>query len=213
MPEKPEGQTPEPQDDPKAPEGKTEPKAPEVDVEELRAQVKKEIEAEVSKRLKELLGVETFEDLERKILEEEGKFQELAEQAKREAEEWRARYQETLKRSQITALAAKLGAVDPEVVLALVSDKAEVTEDGRVLIDGKPAEEALRELLSKKPYLAKASETVGSGTPSGAGADKFAQVKSYEDLLQDSKLMAEFMKERPEEYRKLREEYFAKKLA
>ena len=218
MPEK--DQTQEPQGtEPQAgatPQGGTEPQGgakPEVDIEAIRAEVRKELESQVASRLKELVGVESLEELERKILEEEGKFQELAEQAQKEAEAWRARYQETLKRSEITAVAARLGAVDPEVVLALVAPKAEVTDDGKVLIDGKPAEEALKALLAEKPYLVKASETTGSGAPGAAQADKFAGVKSYEDLLKDSKLLAEFMKERPEEYRKLREDYFASKLA
>ena len=107
-------------------------------------------------------------------------------------------------------MASRLGAVDPKVVLALVAPKAEVTEEGKVLIEGKHAEEAIKALLSEKPYLAKASETSGSGTP-GTQADKFAGVKSYEDLLKDSNLLAEFKKERPEEYKRLREEYFARK--
>ena len=217
MPDKDQAQTQEPQGG-EQPQGGVEPQPqpqpkPEVDIEAIKAQVRKEIEAHISSRLKELVGVESLEDLERKILEEEGKFQELAEQAKKEADTWRTRYQETLKRAEITTLASKLGAVDPEVVLALVAQRAEVTEDGKVLIEGKPAEEALKALLSEKPYLVKASETTGSGTPGTTETDKFAGVKTYEDLLKDSKLLAEFMKERPEEYRKLREEYFASKLA
>jgi len=190
MPEKPEVNTPEgkePEAKGAEPQGGAEPKggteAPEVDLEAIRAEVRKEIEAKVAARLKELVGVESLEDLERKILEEEGRWQDLAERAKREAEQWRTRYQETLKRSEITALAARLGAVDPEVVLALVAPKAEVTDDGRVLIDGKPAEEAIKGLLSEKPYLAKASESAGSGTPAGQPNETEALKKQLEEAI------------------------------
>ena len=219
MPEKPENtmppegtqeERPEKIETPEAVSGKST-ETPEVDLEALRAQVRKEVEAEFSKRLKEIVGVETVEELERKVLEEEGKWQELAERHKQEAENYRRLYEETVKRAAITAAAARLNAVDPEVVLALVAERAEV-RDGKVFINNKDVETALRELFAEKPYLVKAAPA-GSGSPPEGSGDKFANVKSFEDLLKDSRLLAEFMRERPEEYQKLREEYFAAKIA
>ena len=180
-----------------------------VDVEALKAQVRKEVEAEIAKRLKELMGVDSIEELERKVLEEEGKWQELAEKHMKEAENYRRLYEETVKRAEIVSAATRLNAIDPEAVYALVKEQAEV-RDGKVFINNKNIETALKEIFSAKPYLVKAGAS-GSGTHEKSD-DKFANVKSYEDLLKDSKLLAEYMKERPEEYKKLREEYFAKKL-
>ena len=214
MSEKPENTTPSegtqkerPERTETPPEGK--PETPPVDLEAVRAQVRKEVEAEIAKKLKKITGVESIEELERKVLEEEGKWQELAERHKQEAESYRRLYEDTVKRAEITAAAVRLNAVDPEAVLALVAERAEV-RDGKVFINDKDVETALRELLAEKPYLVKAAPA-GSGTPAQGSGDKFAGVKSYEDLLRDSRLLAEYMRERPEEYRKLREEYFAGK--
>jgi len=220
MPEK--TQTPE-QTPEKAPEtqNQTQTQEPEVkrekegagtpiDVEALKAQVRKEVEAEIAKRLKDLVGVESIEELEKRVLEEEGKWQELAEKHMKEAENYRRLYEETVKRAEIVSAAMKLNAVDPEAVYMLLKEQAEV-RNGKVYINNKNVETALKELFSAKPYLVKAGGA-GSGTPGVTEGNKFANVKSYEDLLQDSKLLMEFMKERPEEYKKLREEYFAKKL-
>jgi hypothetical protein len=47
-------------------------------------------------------------------------------------------------------------------VVLLAKEKAEV-KDGKVFIDGKPAEEFLKELKERKPYLFRASDKEGSG--------------------------------------------------
>ncbi len=65
-------------------------------------------------------------------------------------------------RSSITSAAASLGVIDPDVVFLLAKEKAEV-KDGKVLIDGKPTEDFLKELKEKKPYLFRASDKEGSG--------------------------------------------------
>jgi len=65
-------------------------------------------------------------------------------------------------RASIVASATKLGVIDPDVVVLLAKEKAEV-KDGKVFIDGKPAEEFLKELKERKPYLFRASDKEGSG--------------------------------------------------
>jgi len=213
-PEQTQGKAPETQNQTQTQEPEAKPQnegaGTPVDVEALKAQVRKEVEAEIAKRLKELVGVESIEEFEKRVLEEEGKWQELAEKHMKEAENYRRLYEETVKRAEIVSAATRLNAIDPEAVYALVKEQAEV-RDGKVYINNKNIETALKELFSAKPYLVKAG-TSGSGTTEKGTGDKFANVKSYEDLLQDSKLLMEFMKERPEEYKKLREEYFAKKV-
>jgi len=65
-------------------------------------------------------------------------------------------------RASIVASATKLGVIDPDVVVLLAKEKADV-KDGKVFIDGKPVEEFLKELKEKKPYLFRASDKEGSG--------------------------------------------------
>ena len=59
--------------------------------------------------------------------------------------------------------ANKMGVIDPELVMFMAKEKAQV-KDGKVLVDGKPVEEFLKELKEKRPHLFKASEGEGSGT-------------------------------------------------
>ena len=66
----------------------------------------------------------------------------------------------------LTKLAAEKGVLDPEVFLAIVSGKAELTEDGKVVIEGKDPAEFIESLKESKPFLFKASEKEGSGAGS-----------------------------------------------
>ena len=65
-------------------------------------------------------------------------------------------------RASIVASATKLGVIDPDMVVLLAKEKAEV-KDGKVLVDGKTVEEFLSELKEQKPYLFRASDKEGSG--------------------------------------------------
>jgi flagellar motor protein MotB len=88
----------------------------------------------------------------------------------KELETFKQKYYEEKVRNAI--LSAAKEAVDPEAVFIFLSKKAEVSEDGRVLIDGKPVEEAVKELLEKKPYLRKVEKRKGSNPPPVAGEPK-----------------------------------------
>jgi len=115
-----------------------------------------DIEAEVQKRLDEFakaMGFESAEDMQMKILEREGRYEEIKEKLQKEAQEWRQKYQEAVLRSEITLKATQAGIVDTELLMTLVRDKAQITENGQVLVNGKPLEEFLNELREKKPYL------------------------------------------------------------
>jgi len=115
-----------------------------------------DIESEVRKRLDEFaksLGFENADDMQMKILEEAGRYEELKEKLQKEAQMWRQKYQEAILRSEITTKATQMGVVDTELLMTLVRDKAQITESGQVLVNGKPLEEFLNELREKKPYL------------------------------------------------------------
>ena len=134
--------------------------------------IEAKIQEELDKRAREL-GFESWDDLQAQHLERMGKYEELlektkekysreAQKAREEAERYRKLYEETVLRTEIKTKAVQMGAADPEVVYELLSKKAKV-ENGKVLVDGKPVEEALKELFEKKPYLVKASQRQGSG--------------------------------------------------
>jgi len=157
------GDNPEPEN---SPQPKPEPQNTEPTDVEAR------IQEELDRRAKEL-GFESWDDLQSKHLERLGRYEEIiektkekyskeAQKAREEAERYRKMYEETILRSEIKAKASALGAVDPDVVYELLSKRAEV-KDGKVLIEGKDVEEALKELFEQKPYLVRASGREGSG--------------------------------------------------
>jgi hypothetical protein len=86
-------------------------------------------------------------------LEQSGRYEEAKEKLQKEAEEWRRKYQETVLRYEIATKAQKAGVVDTKLLMTLVSDKAKITENGEVLVDGKHLKDFLNKLKEKKPYL------------------------------------------------------------
>ena len=143
------------------PEPKNEPNnqpAP-VDPEKLLAEKLKELgfnSIEELKALKEKAEKASKESPEDKSLKEE--FEKLQSQLN----QLQTAYKTEKVRASIIASATKLGVIDPEMVVLLAKEKAEIT-DGKVLVDGKPVEEFLKELKEQKPYLFKASDKEGSG--------------------------------------------------
>lgn len=119
---------------------------------------------ERAKRAKEL--EQQIHEAEEKKLEENKKFQELAEKRKVEAEDWKSKYQRSTIDSYIQAEASKLGVVDLDVVTKLV-DRSTITlsETGQVI----GAIEAVKQLVEAKPYLLgkQQSKIIGSGTQPG----------------------------------------------
>lgn len=110
-----------------------------------------------------------IEELEKKLQElsqkpETQENQEKKEEVEKQIQELmrfkQAYFEEKLKNEIFTK--AK-DAVDPEILYELLKPKAQFTEDGKILVNGKPVEEAIKELLNKKPYLKKVSQRTGSG--------------------------------------------------
>ena len=135
------------------------------------SQVLKKIE-ELEKKIENLQNPKTKEEKQEKD-ELEKKLAEL--------EKFKTAYYQEKIRNAIL-LNAK-DAVDPEVVYDLLKDKAQVTEDGNVLVNGKPVEEAIQELLNKKPYLKKVSQKTGSGAKPKTEEPK--QEKSFRDVIRE----------------------------
>lgn len=99
---------------------------------------------------------------EQKALEEQGKFKELADQREAEANDWKSKYESSIKNNAIIVAANKLGAHDASTVAKLV-DSAAITlnEDGTA----SGVDEAVAALQTANPYLFK----TGSATKIGGG--------------------------------------------
>ena len=85
----------------------------------------------------------------------------------------------------LTKVAAEKGVLDPEVFLALTQGKAELTEDGKVVIEGKDPAEFVESLKEQKPFLFKASDKQGSGAGSNPApaSEKEELLKNYEEAI------------------------------
>jgi hypothetical protein len=139
-------------------------------VEEIRAQAA----AEFAAGLKAATGHGSLSELaaarqaaEAEKLKAQGEFQKLAEQASAERDAYRAQFEAAQVRGAV--LAAASGAIDSEVVHALLAGSAQVAPDGAVTIGGKSAAEAVAQLLKDKPYLARPVAGQGSGAGAAAG--------------------------------------------
>lgn len=103
------------------------------------------------------------DEAERKQLEEQGKWQELANQNAEKA----TKFQTAAINAKIEAVAATNGSVDPAAVAQLL-DKSGITIDDSMTVSG--VEDAIAALKESKPYLFnndKPSQRVGSGTNPG----------------------------------------------
>jgi hypothetical protein len=75
-----------------------------------------------------------------------------------------------LVRSEVVRVAERVGAIDPDTVLALVADQFTVADDGRVVVSRDPRqsiEDHLRSYLAAKPFLLRPLAPAG-GSPAAA---------------------------------------------
>lgn len=156
--------------------------------------------AEFAKQLKELTGHDDLKAFQEAQFKSQNRVQELYDAEKAASLQLKAKYEQ----AQIgnALLAAAGDAVDSETVLALLGGKAEVGADGAVKIGGKPAAEAVKELLEKKPFLAKPAGGAGGGAPAngGGGAAKNPWSKDSFNLTEQARLF----RENPQEAARLR---------
>lgn len=139
-------------------------------------------------------------EAEKKALEEQGKWKELAEKREQEANAAKQQAKDLALKNTIQAEAAKLGIVDVEAAAVLI-DKTGVTvaDDGTVT----GAAEALTKLLEAKPYLKGTPQQQPVGSPSnpnptqtegGAKSFKLSQIQDHEFYKKNEKEIAEAFK-------------------
>jgi len=138
------------------------------DISEILAQ-------ELDKRARDL-GYKDWEDMQAKLLEEQGRFYELLEKTKKEAEEKTKKLLEELERErkeklelltslEIKKLLSQREVVDVEKAFKLLRAEGQMeVKDGKVFINGEPAEKFLEKFLQENAFLLKVK-----GQGSGAG--------------------------------------------
>lgn len=132
-------------------------------------------------------------EAEKKVLEEQGKWKELAEKREKEVADMKAARTADAKREAIKEAARSLGAQNVDTVAKLIDgDKITVGEDGTV--DAASVKTLIEGLKTDQPYLFGASQqqnagNAGGGAPaggSGGGTQTF-----YRSQLSDSKFYSE----------------------
>lgn len=133
------------------------------------------------------------------------------------------------KRSAITQAAAGIsfvpGAMDD--VLAIMQGRVQETDEGlRVEVTEKLAtgeavkvrigvDEAMKRLAKEKPWLVQATVKPGAGMNGSGGRVDITENLSYDELIKprNAEMLGEFQKKFPEQFAKLAEENFEKRLA
>lgn len=162
---------------------------PVVDVQSQINQALQAQQAEFAEQLKAATGHSDIKALTDEQLKHQGKLQELVDSKTAEANGYRAKFEQTQIANAL--LYASQDAVDSVVISELLAGKAVVDEKGTVTIGGKTASEAVKQLLSDKPFLAKAQGGPGSGTPSQvttANGEKNPWSKNHFNLTEQSRI-------------------------
>lgn len=144
------------------------PPAPPVDVDAIKQAALAEAQASFAAQLKEQTGFASFDELKADRLKKDGDLAGLAEQRKAEADQYKARFEQASISNAL--LGASADAVDPALIADLLAGKAVCDADGKVTVDGKPVDVAVKALLADKPYLAKATSATGSGAAQQTGS-------------------------------------------
>ena len=161
------------------------PPPPAIDVQAQITQALAAQQAAHAQELKEATGHESLAALKEQQLKDQGKLQELLDVKAAEALQFKGKYEQT----QITnaLLTAADNALDAELISALLFNNAVVDGNGVVTIGGKPVKEAVTELLTAKPFLAKPQGGTGSGsanTPvAPTTANDYATAAKNRDVL------------------------------
>lgn len=175
-----------PETPPPASENTPAPATPAVDIDALVNTALAKQSAEFAAQLEQATGHKDLKAFQESKLKEQGEFQKIAENKTTEAEQYKARFEQSA--IQNALLSASTDALDVDVIAALLQSKATVDANGVVLIDGKPPKDAVAALLTAKPYLAAARGGQGSGTPSStaanpSAADAYALAAKSGDVL------------------------------
>lgn len=118
-------------------------------------------EAALRAELKEITGFSSLAEFKEAQLAEQGKTQELLDSKSSELTAVKKRFHNSQINSAL--LTASAAAIDPGTVVDLLHAKSVCDDDGNVTVNGKTPEQAVKELLDAKPFLAKANGSTGSG--------------------------------------------------
>lgn len=154
--------------------------APAVDVQAQINQALTKQQEQFNGQFKEVTGHSDLKAFTEAQLKQQGKLQELADTNKAEAQTYRTKFEQAAISNAL--LASSGDAFDPGVIKDLLSGKAVVDDSGAVTIDGKPVADAVKQLLTEKPFLAKAEGGTGSGAPQNAGGGKQVSRAEFERM-------------------------------
>lgn len=131
----------------------------------------------------------TQEEADKKKLEDEGKFKELAEKESARAKELEGQITQGKIDNAVIIAAGKAGVADTEAALKLLDrSKIEVEKDGTV----KGVEDAVKSLVEAKPYLIDQSNPARVGSPTNPGSPGTEGVKKFKhSQLLDPKFFTE----------------------
>jgi len=151
-------------------------------LDDIKSLAHKQAELSFNAKLRDVMGVDSLDKLaelkkldEEKKMLEKGEFEKLSSQIKEDSQAWKNKYTNAVVEQSIIRASSELNALDSDIVLALVRDKAVVDEKGSVTIDNKSASDYIKELLGAKPYLVKPTGNSGSGSSAGTALDDKAK--------------------------------------
>lgn len=107
-------------------------------------------------------------EAEKKKLEEQGQFKELATKAGTERDEYKAKYEQTVKYNAFIASAIKAGVTLVEDAWKL-ADVSKLTLDANGTVTG--ADDVVKELVTGRPFLAGKAPAPKTGAPSNPSKD------------------------------------------
>lgn len=115
------------------------------------------------KKFKDATGFDSLEAFNENRLKEQGKLQELIDVKAKAADQYKAKFENSQIKTALLSAAAD--AIDPSDIIGLLTGNAACDENGNVTINGKSAADAVKQLLTDKPHLARPQGGTGSGAP------------------------------------------------
>ena len=115
------------------------------------------------KKFKDVTGFDSLEAFNENRLKEQGKLQELIDVKSKAAEQYKAKFENSQIKTAL--LSASADAIDQSDIIGLLAGNAVCDENGNVTINGKSAADAIKQLLTDKPHLARPQGSTGSGAP------------------------------------------------
>lgn len=134
---------------------------------------------------------EEYDRLQEESKSEQDKLRERADRAVRERDQALTRAKSTMIRSAIISAASRLGSVDPEAVAALIPFDEIIIEGDEVV----GVEEAVRDLLHKKPYLRPGSARAGVDIRGGGSEPTVITRSQIREWMRNGQLTPERQKQ------------------